>query len=54
MFIITEADVDPIRVIFSQEGELSAALELRRRFGESGGAFHSPTAPETPATEPGS
>ena len=32
MFIITEADVDAIRAIFSQEGELSAAIELRRRF----------------------
>ena len=87
MFIITEADVDAIHAIFSQEGELSAAIELRRRFpgitdnakarahvrtiagwkplpsppgsvirlrprGESGGTVHSPTAPETPATEP--
>ena len=87
MFIITEADADAIRAIFSQEGELSAAIELRRRFpgitdnakarahvrtiagwkplpsppgsvirlrprGESGGTVHSPTAPETPATEP--
>jgi hypothetical protein len=87
MFIITEADVEPIHAIFSQEGELSAAIELRRRFpgitdnakarahvrtiagwkplpsppcsvirlrprGESGGTFHSPKAPETPATEP--
>jgi len=32
MFIITEADADAIRAIFSQEGELSAAIELRRRF----------------------
>ena len=89
MFIITEADVDAIRAIFSQEGELSAAIELRRRFpgitdnakarahvrtiagrkpmpsppcsvirlrprGASGGAFHSPTAPGIPATEPAS
>ena len=29
---ITEADADAIRAIFSQEGELSAAIELRRRF----------------------
>ncbi len=32
MFLITEADADAIRVIFNQEGELSAAIELRRRF----------------------
>ena len=32
MFLITEADADAIRAILSQEGELSAAIELRRRF----------------------
>jgi hypothetical protein len=32
MFIITEADADAIRAVFNQEGELSAAIELRRRF----------------------
>jgi hypothetical protein len=32
MFLITEADADAIRAIFTQEGELSAAIELRRRF----------------------
>jgi hypothetical protein len=32
MFIITEADAAAIRVVFNQEGELSAAIELRRRF----------------------
>jgi hypothetical protein len=32
MFVITEADAVAIRAIFSQEGELSAAIELRRRF----------------------
>jgi hypothetical protein len=32
MFLITEADAEAIRAIFSQEGELSAAIELRRRF----------------------
>jgi hypothetical protein len=32
MFVITEADADAIRVVFNQEGELSAAIELRRRF----------------------
>jgi hypothetical protein len=30
MFLVTEADA--IRAIFNQEGELSAAIELRRRF----------------------
>jgi hypothetical protein len=87
MFLVTEADADAIRAIFNQEGELSAAIELRRRFpgitdnakarahvrtiagwkplpsppcsvirlrphGASRGEFHSPSAPETPATEP--
>src|SRR4051812_21285860 len=28
----TEADAEAIRTIFHQEGELSAAIELRRRF----------------------
>ena len=32
MFLVTEADADAIRAIFDQEGELSAAIELRRRF----------------------
>jgi len=32
MFIVTEADADAIRTAFYQEGELSAAIELRRRF----------------------
>ena len=32
MFLVTEADADAIRAIFSEEGELSAAIELRRRF----------------------
>jgi hypothetical protein len=32
MFLITEADADAIRAVFNQEGELSAAIELRRRF----------------------
>jgi hypothetical protein len=32
MFLVTEADADAIRAIFHQEGELSAAIELRRRF----------------------
>jgi hypothetical protein len=86
MFLVTEADADAIRAIFDQEGELSAAIELRRRFpgitdnakarahvrtiagwnplpappctvtrlrpGVAGQSeFHSPAAPETPATE---
>ena len=32
MFLVTEAEADAIRTIFHQEGELSAAIELRRRF----------------------
>jgi hypothetical protein len=31
MFVITETDAAAIRTIFNQEGELSAAIELRRR-----------------------
>jgi hypothetical protein len=32
MFVITEADAAAIRAVFEQEGELSAAIEVRRRF----------------------
>jgi hypothetical protein len=32
MFMVTEADADAIREVFAREGELSAAIELRRRF----------------------
>jgi hypothetical protein len=32
MFIVTEADAVAIRTAYEQEGELSAAIELRRRF----------------------
>jgi hypothetical protein len=32
MFVITEADAAAIRAAFEQEGELSAAIEVRRRF----------------------
>jgi hypothetical protein len=32
MFLVTDADAAAIRTIFEQEGELSAAIELRRRF----------------------
>ena len=31
-FVATEADATAIRAIYEQEGELSAAIELRRRF----------------------
>jgi hypothetical protein len=32
MFVITEADAAAIRAVFNEEGELSAVIELRRRF----------------------
>ena len=32
MFVVTEADATAIRDIFEKEGELSAAIEPRRRF----------------------
>jgi hypothetical protein len=32
MFVVTEADAAAIRAAFNPEGELSAAIELRRRF----------------------
>ena len=32
MFVVTEADAAAIRTVFDREGELSAAIELRRRF----------------------
>jgi len=32
MFMITEADADAIRAVYHEHGELSAAIELRRRF----------------------
>ena len=32
MFMVTEADAAAIRTVFHEEGELSAAIELRRRF----------------------
>jgi hypothetical protein len=39
MFIIAEADAAAIRAVFDQEGELSAAIELRRLFpGQREGA----------------
>jgi hypothetical protein len=32
MYVVSEADAAAIRTVFEQEGELSAAIELRRRF----------------------
>jgi hypothetical protein len=32
MFMVTEDDATAIRAAFDKEGELSAAIELRRRF----------------------
>jgi hypothetical protein len=32
MFLVTDADDAAIRAVFDQQGELSAAIELRRRF----------------------
>jgi hypothetical protein len=32
MFAVTEADAAAIRAVFNEEGELSAAIEVRRRF----------------------
>jgi hypothetical protein len=32
MFLVTEADATAIRAIYEQDGELSAAIELRRLF----------------------
>jgi hypothetical protein len=32
MFVVTEADATAIRAIFEKEGELSAAIEVRRLF----------------------
>ena len=32
MFAVTEADAAAIQAVLNEEGELSAAIELRRRF----------------------
>jgi hypothetical protein len=32
MFVVSEAEVTAIRTVFEQEGELSAAIEVRRLF----------------------
>jgi hypothetical protein len=32
MFVVTEAEAAAIRAVYQQHGELSAAIELRRRF----------------------
>lgn len=36
MVVVTEADATAIRAVFDLEGELSAAIELRRRFPRIG------------------
>jgi hypothetical protein len=59
MFVIADADAAATRAVFVEEGELSAAIELRRRFpgvvdnakaracaGPSRGG-HRPAAPST-------
>ena len=32
MFAVTEADAAAVRAVFHEDGELSAAIEVRRRF----------------------
>jgi hypothetical protein len=32
MFMVTESDAAAIRAVYEQDGELSAVIELRRRF----------------------
>jgi hypothetical protein len=32
MFVVTEAEATAIRTVFEQQGELSAAIEVRRLF----------------------
>jgi hypothetical protein len=32
MYVVTEADAAAIREVYERDGELSAAMELRRRF----------------------
>jgi hypothetical protein len=32
MFLVTKTDAAAIRIVYEQDGELSAAIELRRRF----------------------
>jgi hypothetical protein len=32
MYVVTEADATAIREVYERDGELSAAIELRRRF----------------------
>lgn len=63
MFVVTEADAAAIRDIFDQEGELSAAIELRRRFpgiadnakaracARTIAGWKTPTAPPCPVIE---
>ena len=40
MFVVTEDDAAAIRTAFEQEGELTAAIELRRRFPGIGDNAH--------------
>jgi hypothetical protein len=41
VYVVTEADAAAIREVYERDGELSAAIELRRRFpkhhGQRGG-----------------
>ena len=32
MFLVSEADATAIRTVYEEQGELSAAIEVRRRF----------------------
>ena len=36
MYVVTEADATAIREVYEREGELSAAIEMRRRFPDPG------------------
>ena len=36
MYVVTEADATAIREVYEREGELSAAIELKRRFRHPG------------------
>jgi len=46
MYLVTEADAAAIREVYERDGELSAAIELRRRFPwhyrQRDGAGHGP------------
>jgi hypothetical protein len=49
MFVVTEADAAAIRAIFERDGELSAAIEVRRRFP----LMMTPRRAHTPGPSPG-